>query len=72
MLSSVQDITSLINDAAAPNYSIGNGASDGEPFFEVANEWSELTIAREEEVTSSEFEEITSPSDDLHVYIPNI
>ena len=69
MLSSVQDITSLINGVADHASYIGNGVNCEGTFFEVANEWMELTIAREEEVTSSEFEEMTSSLlDDVHVY----
>ena len=69
MLSSVQDITSFISGVASDNYLDGNCDED-EAFFEVANEWMELTIAREEEVMSSEFEEMTSSAlDDVYVYL---
>ena len=69
MLSSVQDITSLISGVASHTYLDGNCDED-EAFFEVANEWMELTIAREEEVMSSEFEEMTSSTlDDVYVYL---
>lgn len=69
MLSSVQDITSLIDDVAGHTHQdVKCMGKEEEAFFEVANEWAELSIAREEEVMSSEFEEMTSPQlDDIYV-----
>ena len=72
MLSSVQDITSLIDNVAGHTHQDVKcmGEEEEEAFFEVSNEWAELSIAREEEVMSSEFEEMTSPQlDDIYVYL---
>ena len=63
MLSSTHNITSLINDVADHTHLDGGVAhdeDDDELLLEIANEWLELTIAREEEVMSSKFEEMTS------------
>ena len=60
LLSSVQEITSLINDVTDHAHFVGDGGDGNATFFEVTGESMELTIAREEEVMSSEMEEMMS------------
>ena len=60
LLSSVQDITSLINNVTDHAHFVGDDGDGNATFFEVTGESMELTIAREEEVMSSEMEEMMS------------